>query len=174
MRVCERVFSVGFGPGLDSMSPARSRLSASHAVGTHGWLPQKTGWPGLRRWIQFAQSSPTVAHQPRAGCIRLVLDFLFITFFFMSVNEDYWSRVFTTIHGVNHMRGLQNQIVLNITFCLELELIQLDKFVCTIPTQHIKINLRSKRHTWVVSDAILGPHHKAMPTPQSKGPHHKY
>ena len=24
MRVCVRVFSVGFGPGLDSMSPARS------------------------------------------------------------------------------------------------------------------------------------------------------
>ena len=49
MRVCERVFSVGFGPVLDSMSPARSRRSASHAAGTHGWLPQKTGWPGLRR-----------------------------------------------------------------------------------------------------------------------------
>ena len=49
MRVCVRVFSVGFGPGLDSMSPARSRRSASHAAGTHGWLPQKTGRPGLRR-----------------------------------------------------------------------------------------------------------------------------
>ena len=49
MRVCERVFSVGFGPGLDSMSPARTRRSANHAAGTHGWLSQKTGWPGLRR-----------------------------------------------------------------------------------------------------------------------------
>ena len=49
MCVCERVFSVGFGPELDSMSPARSRRSASHAAGTHGWLPKKTGWPGLRR-----------------------------------------------------------------------------------------------------------------------------
>ena len=29
--MCVRVFSVGFGPGLDSMSPARSRRSASHA-----------------------------------------------------------------------------------------------------------------------------------------------
>ena len=59
MRVCVRVFSVGFGPGLDSMSPARSRRSASHAAGTHGWLPQKTGWPERRgRWIQFAQCSP--------------------------------------------------------------------------------------------------------------------
>ena len=32
-----------------SMSPARCRLSASQAAGTQGWLPQKTGWPGLRR-----------------------------------------------------------------------------------------------------------------------------
>ena len=47
--MCVRVFSVGFGPGLDSMSPARSRRSASHAAGTHGWLPQKTWRPGLRR-----------------------------------------------------------------------------------------------------------------------------
>ena len=59
MRVCVRVFSVGFGPGLDSMSPARSRRSASHAAGTHGWLSQKTGRPERRgRWIQFAQCSP--------------------------------------------------------------------------------------------------------------------
>ena len=49
MRMCERVFSVGFGPELDSMSPARSRRSASHAAGTHGRLPPKNGWPGLRR-----------------------------------------------------------------------------------------------------------------------------
>ena len=41
MRVCERVFSVGFCPGLDSMSPARCMRSASHAAGTHGWLPPK-------------------------------------------------------------------------------------------------------------------------------------
>ena len=78
-----RVFSVGFGPGLDSMSPARSRRSASHVAGTHGWLPQKTGRPGLRRGgvggynlHSVPPNSPpdcgTVAHQPRAGCIRLV------------------------------------------------------------------------------------------------------
>ena len=30
-------------PGLDSMSPARSRSSASHAAGTHGWPPKKLG-----------------------------------------------------------------------------------------------------------------------------------
>ena len=54
----ERV--VGVGPGLDSMSPARSGRSASHAAGTHGWLPKKNwvaGPPEKRgRWIQFAQS----------------------------------------------------------------------------------------------------------------------
>ena len=79
--MCVGVLSVGLGPGLDSMSPARSRRSASHAAGTHGWLPQKTGRPGLRRGgvggynLQCSpeQSPPTVAHQPRAGCIRLVL-----------------------------------------------------------------------------------------------------
>ena len=82
--VCVGVLSVGLGPGLDSMSPARSRRSASHAAGTHGWLPQKTGRPGLRRGgvggynlHSVPPNSPpdcgTVAHQPRAGCIRLVL-----------------------------------------------------------------------------------------------------
>ena len=70
MRVCERVISVSFGPGLDSMSPTRSKRSASHVAVTHHWFPKKTGWPGLRRggnrWIQFAQeiaiSQFTVAH----------------------------------------------------------------------------------------------------------------
>ena len=69
--MCKRVFSVGFGPGLDSMSPPQGAGDPHH-----GWLPQKTGCPGLRRgsirWIQFAQSILTVAHHPRAGCIRLV------------------------------------------------------------------------------------------------------
>ena len=41
MCVCERVFIVGFGPGLDSMSPASSMRSTSHAAGTHGWLLKK-------------------------------------------------------------------------------------------------------------------------------------
>ena len=78
MRVCERVFSVGFGPGLDSMSPAKSRCSASHTAGTHGWLPQKSVWPGLRRGeidgynLHSTNPPPTVAHQPCEGCIRLV------------------------------------------------------------------------------------------------------
>ena len=50
MRVCERVFSVSFGPGLDSMSPGRSRRSASHVAGTHGWFPKNwvTGPPERR------------------------------------------------------------------------------------------------------------------------------
>ena len=73
MSVCKRVFSVGFGPGLDSMSPARSWRSASHDAGRMTGFPQKTGGLGLRRGrirlLQFAQSILTVAHQPRAGCI---------------------------------------------------------------------------------------------------------
>ena len=92
--VCVGVLSVGLGPGLDSMSPARSRRSASHAAGTHGWLPQKTGRPGLRRGgvggynlHSVPPDSPpdcgTVAHQPRAGCIRLVLEALILP----SINE---------------------------------------------------------------------------------------
>ena len=92
MRVCVRVFSVGFGPGLDSMSPARSRRSASHAAGTHAWLPKKTGRPGLRRGGVGGynlhsvppDSPPTVAHQPRAGCIRLVLT----CFIYMELQND--------------------------------------------------------------------------------------
>ena len=41
--MCKRVFSVGFGPGLESMSPAKSWRSASDAAGSHDWLPKKTG-----------------------------------------------------------------------------------------------------------------------------------
>ena len=51
--------------------------------------------------------------------------------------------------GVNHMCGMQYQIVLNIALCPQI-------FVRTIPTQYININLHSKppfsrllRHTWV-------------------------
>ena len=57
MSVCKRVFSVGFGPGLDLMSPERGWRSASHDAGSHDWLPPKNAGPGLRRgrirWIQF-------------------------------------------------------------------------------------------------------------------------
>ena len=73
--MCEILFSVSFGPGLDSMSPARSRRSASHASGTHGWLPNKLGGraSGEVGYVDpICTVPPTVAHQPRAGCIRLV------------------------------------------------------------------------------------------------------
>ena len=65
--VCVRVFSVGFGPGLDSMSPARSRRSASHAAGTHGWLIYqiyginsklyclKSGNLSKKNWLQYKE-----------------------------------------------------------------------------------------------------------------------
>lgn len=53
-------FSVLFGPGLDSMSPARRRHTASHAAGSsHDWLPKKIGCRASERgrngWAQFAQ-----------------------------------------------------------------------------------------------------------------------
>ena len=53
---CKRVFGVGFGPGLDSMSPARSLRSTSHDAGLHDWLPPKklALRRGRIRWIQFA------------------------------------------------------------------------------------------------------------------------
>ena len=44
--MCVGVLSVGLGPGLDSMSPARSRRSASHAAGTHGWPGRASGEAG--------------------------------------------------------------------------------------------------------------------------------
>ena len=66
------------------MSPTRSWPSPSHAAGSHDWLPQNNWVPGpperRDRWIQFAQSLLTVAHQPRAGCIRLVLRLHIISF----------------------------------------------------------------------------------------------
>ena len=85
MRVCVGVFSVGFGPGLDSMSPARSRRSASHAAGTHGWLPKKTGPPERRgRWIQFAQCSPRLWHTNHeqavsVWCLSLLSSYLSVS-----------------------------------------------------------------------------------------------
>ena len=67
------------------MSPARSWHSPSHAAGSHDWLPPKIWVPGhperRDRWIQFAQSLLT--HQPRAGCICLVLE----AFILPSINE---------------------------------------------------------------------------------------
>ena len=62
MQVCKRVFSVGFGPGLDSMLLATPQ----------NWVAVPLG--RRDRWVQFAQ---TVAHQPRACCIRLVHIFFF-------------------------------------------------------------------------------------------------
>ena len=86
--MCKRVFSVGFGHGLDS-SPARSWRSASHAAGLHDWMPKKWGL-GLRRgrirWIQFAQSLLPVAHTNHAQAVSdipstTVIDFYNVSFF---------------------------------------------------------------------------------------------
>ena len=44
MGVCKKVFVLVCGPGLDSMSPARSWRSASHTAVSHDWLsPKKWG-----------------------------------------------------------------------------------------------------------------------------------
>ena len=71
----ERVFSVGFGPGLDScllqgVGALPTMLRDARLASPKHWVagPQER----RDRWIQFAQSPQTVAHQPRAGCIRLV------------------------------------------------------------------------------------------------------
>ena len=79
--MCVRVFSVGFGPGLDSMCPARSRRSASHAAGAHGWLPQNwVAGPLERRgrWIQFAQCSPRLWHTNHKQAVSVYTYFMFI------------------------------------------------------------------------------------------------
>ena len=51
------------------MSPAKSWLSMTGFQKKLGDRPPER----QDRWIQFAQSLLTVAHQPRAGCIRLLL-----------------------------------------------------------------------------------------------------
>ena len=75
--MCRRVFSVGFGPGLDSMSPARSWRFASHDAGSHDWLPKKTegGTPTTHRLYPFGA--------------MVVLITLFITFQMLQNPEDF-------------------------------------------------------------------------------------
>ena len=80
VRVCVRVFSVGFGPGLDSMSPARSRAQpccGDARLASPKKLGGRRGGVGGYNLHSVPPNSPpdcvTVAHQPRAGCIRLVL-----------------------------------------------------------------------------------------------------
>ena len=83
-------------PRLSRGPAAQVFGEASHAAGTHGWLPQKTGRPGLRRGgvggynlHSVPPNSPpdcgTVAHQPREGCIRLVLFPLIVTTYYYSI-----------------------------------------------------------------------------------------
>ena len=82
--VCKRVFSVGFGPGWTECLPQGAGALLAMLRGRMTGFPQNTWGPGppeMRdRWIQFAQSLWTVAHQPRAGCIHLVQLFLYLVF----------------------------------------------------------------------------------------------
>ena len=83
MRVCEKVFNVGFVV-LDSMSPARVGAPLTILQGCTTGFPKKTGWPGFQRCaidrynLHSCTSNPpppTVAHQPRAGYIRGAYDY---------------------------------------------------------------------------------------------------
>ena len=62
MRLCVRVFSVGFGPGLDSMSPARSRRSGLRRGGVGGYnllsVPPDCGTPTTSRLYPFGAGLP--------------------------------------------------------------------------------------------------------------------
>ena len=93
MRVCERIFIVGFGPGLDLRLPQGEGTPPAIKRGRTAGFTKKTGWPGLRRGGvggYHLHSPPTVAHQPRAGCIRLVL-FIVIVGCFKKCNlEKYY------------------------------------------------------------------------------------
>ena len=96
--MCERVFSVGFGPVLDSMFPA---------AGTHGWLPQKNwvvGPPQRRgRWIQFAQS-PRLWHTNHEQAVSVWCHF------FLS-----WTSSLSILSSVVSASTLSNHVLLTST-----------------------------------------------------------
>ena len=83
MSECKRVFSVGFGPGLDSMCFVRSWCFGSYDAGSHDWLsknwgpghperqdkvdtictvPLVCGTPTMRRLYPFGASVPLSLH----------------------------------------------------------------------------------------------------------------
>ena len=81
--------------------------------GCMSWFP-KTGGPGLRRgrirWIQFAQSLLTVAHQPCAGCIRLVHSVSFIRLLGVSLVVIEWQ----TFSGSRHLAKYCADVVMSV------------------------------------------------------------
>ena len=75
MRVCERVLVLVLVLGWTQCLPQGVGAPPAMLRGRTAGFPQKTGWPGLWRGGVGGynlHSPPTVAHQPRAGCIRLV------------------------------------------------------------------------------------------------------
>ena len=93
------VLSVGLGQGWTQCLP--QGVGAPQPCCGNARLASPKNWeagpPERRgRWIQFAQCSPnsppdcgTVAHQPRAGCIRLVLHEVFKRFIkYMNVSKN--------------------------------------------------------------------------------------
>ena len=71
--MCVKGFLVfGFGPGLDSMFPARSWRCASHAAGSHDWLPKKNGGGRASGEVDTICTPPsTAAHQPRTQAVSV-------------------------------------------------------------------------------------------------------
>ena len=80
---------------------------------------------GRIRWIQFAQSLLTVAHQPRAGCIRLVLRNLIIRVIDFQVVNLFWTPTYkykVTVRANNDARNDNNEersIVLTMTVLVD-------------------------------------------------------
>ena len=80
--VCKRVLVLVLALDWTQCLPQCAGGTPAMLRGRMTGFPQNTGcavlWRGRIRWIQFAQSLLTVADQPRAGCIRLVQQLLFI------------------------------------------------------------------------------------------------
>ena len=115
-----------------------------HAAGTHGWLPQKTGWPGIRRGGVDGYNlhsppdcgAPTTCRLYPFGAKRMISSSssVYSPFSdrvglpphntpFLRVLMKSIGAIFLrpdTLPDVNHMRGMQYQIVLHIIFLTEI------------------------------------------------------
>ena len=120
------------GPGFVSTSPAFMRCSSSHPAGPHGGLPEKRK---IRPPMLGADGLDTICTAVCDRCGNSTTCRLY------RLEAHAWDAV---------LNSSKYYILARI------QIIQLYKFVCTIPTQNIKINLHSKlpfsrlfRHTWV-------------------------
>ena len=132
------------------MSPARSRRSASHAAGTHGWLPQKTGRPGLRRGgvggynlRSVPPNSPPDCGTPTTSRLypfgaAIPLHIIYSPeVLMMRIGEEFLTRC-PSWDAVSNIYSPKYYILAGT------QPIQMYKSVCTIATQNSHINLRPK------------------------------